>query len=319
MITPLVEFFSDPLRLTLLIVGLFVLVLVYFFSRRPKLKATSLAQENVAVHPADYANLPEERGTVGEVKVRKATDDEKSPLDERPKKDEVWRADVPEADLEIPAMLINDDAPKTPKAESKKKTVRVAEPIIDDSVYDDDLAVAAPPQQQAVEAEVKTEIKADALLDVAVEPEPQTAASAPSINQDSKVIVIILKSNPGRPFTGRTFVNVMQEANMQLDERGIFNLYGKDQGQAYVSFSAANLQEPGVFDLSDMDNFATPGLAFYMQVPMPSGNASLAFTQMMSTSQRIAKRLGGDLLTEQQKPLSVSEINALRSDVEKSM
>ncbi len=65
------DFFTDPLRITLLIAGVIVVVAIYFFGRRPrpKLSKDSLAPENRAVHPSEYQDLNQLGAEVGEVKV----------------------------------------------------------------------------------------------------------------------------------------------------------------------------------------------------------------------------------------------------------
>lgn len=65
------DFFTDPLRITLLIAGVIVVVAIYFFGRRPRprLSKDSLAPENRAVHPSEYQDLNQLGAEVGEVKV----------------------------------------------------------------------------------------------------------------------------------------------------------------------------------------------------------------------------------------------------------
>ncbi|MDH5300468.1 MAG: hypothetical protein OEW58_03815 [Gammaproteobacteria bacterium] len=349
MITPIVQFFSDPLRLTLLVVGFFVLLAVFFISRRPRLSKTALAEENRAVHPSQYQDLPEERGALGKVSVRKAADHEMV----MPKpKSTVKAFRRLEKEDELPSVKLHDDednvddvgpvsVKKAPAPEVKKQQAPAAEnkprnekksEVVEKKVGSASSRPTPPANDKpkvtrpVVEVSKKnSEPMDEASVDAAetsdhAEPVVRVAERVKlSRDKTKKVITVYLKSDGGRKFGGRMFVSAMQEVGLELNDRGIYQHLAKDQSRVYVNFSVGNVTEAGNFDLQNIDEFSTNGLTFQMQVPMEVGNASLAFTQMMSAAQRLSRRLGGKLYTEDRKLLSVSEINVMRIDVEKYM
>lgn len=305
MIRPVIDFFSDPLRLTLLIAGILVLLLIYLFSRRPKISKTARAPENVSVHPSAYADLPEERAGVGKVVVKKREELEQVNKSDRENKKSALLPEGSKKPVE------QQKAAPVPPILRKDKVEAATEKVVDEAVVVDEPEVTPVPTP-GLAGEATS----------APKPEPVTKPAKKPIKlnaQPKKIIAIHLKADSDRLYTGRLFINALLEAGLELGEQNIFHFIAKDQAEEYVAFSVANMHEPGTFDMDAVDDFQTDGISFFMQVPLKIGNASLAYTQMMSTAQRLARRLGGQLLTEKRQPLTVPEINALRVEVEKYM
>jgi cell division protein ZipA len=62
-------------------------------------------------------------------------------------------------------------------------------------------------------------------------------------------------------------------------------------------FSLANMLNPGVFPFQDMEEFKTPGLAMFTQLPGPQ-DGQVVFAEMLRTAEEIALQLGGELNDE---------------------
>jgi len=59
----------------------------------------------------------------------------------------------------------------------------------------------------------------------------------------------------------------------------------------------ANMVKPGVFDLTTMDEFSTPGVSLFLQVPNKFGNMA-AFDLMLNTATALREQLDGELKDE---------------------
>jgi cell division protein ZipA len=76
----------------------------------------------------------------------------------------------------------------------------------------------------------------------------------------------------------------------------------------------ANMVRPGVFDLSQMDHFSTPGVVLFLTLPGPL-SALDAWDTMLPAAQRFSELLGAQLLDDQRTPLGRQRIAALRDEL----
>lgn len=127
--------------------------------------------------------------------------------------------------------------------------------------------------------------------------EPVTeATTAPE-----ELLVLNLLAREGTRFPGEGLVNALCKQGLKYGEMDIFHRI--DPSTKGRNFSAANVMEPGTFDLSDLDNLSSPGVSFFMQLPGPA-DVTAAFEDMLNTAHQIAVDLGGELRDEQLSMLS---------------
>jgi cell division protein ZipA len=55
--------------------------------------------------------------------------------------------------------------------------------------------------------------------------------------------------------------------------------------------------DPGTFDLNKIDNFTTPGLSLFIQLPLPM-NCIQAYNKFIKQAQLLSKSLNADLYDE---------------------
>ena len=77
----------------------------------------------------------------------------------------------------------------------------------------------------------------------------------------------------------------------------IFHRHADTDGKGPVMFSMANMLKPGTFTLSEMEEFTTLGVSFFMQLPNKLGNMQ-CFEQMLGTAQAVQKELDAVLKDE---------------------
>ncbi|MDP5210300.1 cell division protein ZipA [Microbulbifer sp. 2205BS26-8] len=112
-----------------------------------------------------------------------------------------------------------------------------------------------------------------------------------------EVLVINVMAPEGDCFEGNDLLRVMLAAGMRFGEMNIFHYHEGGGADGSVIFSLANIVVPGVFDLTQMEEFTTPGVSLFLALPV-EGEAIKAFDQLLSTAYKIAELLGGELKDE---------------------
>ncbi len=125
------------------------------------------------------------------------------------------------------------------------------------------------------------------------------------------LIVLNIMSPKGHVFTGEGIHAVMTSAGLIHGEHQIYH-YMKD---GLAMFSIANVIEPGFFDLSNLENLSTPGLAVFMQLPGPA-ECRYALDSLLEISKRLSKALSGELCDENRSVLTQQTITHLKDKVE---
>jgi cell division protein ZipA len=130
-------------------------------------------------------------------------------------------------------------------------------------------------------------------------PQPKPEPVAPSVDPGPREVLIInVMAYPGYSFRGGDLWTVLRQQGMQLGAMSIFHRHEHANGAGRVLFSMANMVKPGIFDISDMDDFSTPGVSFFLQLPCKYNNMA-AFELMLDTAQALRDQLDGELKDEQ--------------------
>ena len=105
-----------------------------------------------------------------------------------------------------------------------------------------------------------------------------------------------------------------EKAGLVHGDLGIFHRLVDSKPELGPIFSMANMVRPGVFDLSQMDQFSTPGVVLFLTLPGPL-SALDAWDTMLPAAQRFSDLLGAQLLDDQRTPLGRQRIAALRDEL----
>jgi cell division protein ZipA len=103
-------------------------------------------------------------------------------------------------------------------------------------------------------------------------------------------------------------------ADLEYGDMQIFHRHEQVEGHEVSLFSVANIKEPGIFDLSAMENFTTEGLVLFMQLPGP-GDDVLAFDAMVESARALAASLGGTVCDATRSVLTNQSIGHMREEV----
>jgi len=75
-------------------------------------------------------------------------------------------------------------------------------------------------------------------------------------------------------------------------EMDIFHYYATQSNEESVLFSAANILQPGTFDLYNMHEFSTIGISLFLSLPADVNNLE-AFENMIGVAKKICESLDG--------------------------
>lgn len=150
-------------------------------------------------------------------------------------------------------------------------------------------------------------------------PAPATPQAAPAaatppveVQPDDGLIKLFVRARGDQEFAGPAVVRTFNTVGMNHGEMSIFHHFGAGELRSDEAiFSAANLFEPGTFDLSRIEAFRTSGIVLFMQLPTALDGA-VAFELLLNTAQRLAELLDGELCATPRAPLDPRNIADLR-------
>ena len=135
---------------------------------------------------------------------------------------------------------------------------------------------------------------------------------AEDATNDNGVITLFVRATEKRPFGGPELVRSMNAVGLKFGDMSIFHHFGAgDLRTAKPLFSAANMFEPGTFDLGRIEAFRTTGIVMFMQLP-GALEGPVAFELLLNTAQRLAELLGGEIYATPQAALDPKGIARLR-------
>ncbi|MGY4108757.1 cell division protein ZipA [Aeromonas encheleia] len=173
---------------------------------------------------------------------------------------------------------------REPAPEQKPRYV-APEPAYEEPVYDDEPLMADPVQE---------------------------LPPVEKIWQD--VYVINLMARPGHDLQGATLLSSLLTLGFKFGEMDIFHRHEDLGGKGEVLFSMINMVKPGTFNPYRMEQFSTPGVSLFMQLPLRS-NAAFAFEHMLQAADQLASDLDAMLTDASRSPLSDDDIARYRHEL----
>ncbi|NRB80575.1 MAG: cell division protein ZipA [Saccharospirillaceae bacterium] len=113
------------------------------------------------------------------------------------------------------------------------------------------------------------------------------------------VLVLNITSNSDN-FSGLELYHAMIAGGLRFGDMNIFHS-SNQQGQ--IQFSLINSVQPGTFDLESINQFNTPGVSMFMQLPCEV-DAITAFEQMKNVAHFLATELNGQVRDDAQNRLT---------------
>ena len=108
-----------------------------------------------------------------------------------------------------------------------------------------------------------------------------------------EVLTMFVRARSGNQFGGHEVVEALLRSGVNYGNKKIFHAHFDDKLQNEVSFSVANMVEPGYFDIEALSEFSTTGLIFFMSLPKQNPNTALQ--KMVEAARATATALDGEV------------------------
>jgi FtsZ-interacting cell division protein ZipA len=140
------------------------------------------------------------------------------------------------------------------------------------------------------------------------------AADSNETGYPDKVFTLYVMAPRGVPFRGPVLLAALADAGLEYGDMQIFHRTEMVGGRKKVLFSAANIKEPGIFDLSAMEGFTTEGLVLFLQIPGGVDGVH-AFDAMVESARILADNLDSTVCDATRSVLTNQTISHMREEV----
>jgi cell division protein ZipA len=169
------------------------------------------------------------------------------------------------------------------KDETKSKTVKRPQMEIN---FGDGLAL---------EEESIPNINIDGPTDKAEEVPEKKKANVPAI--EPQIIILSVVMPPHQQMSGAALLPSLLTLGMKYGEMNIFHRHQDSAGNGSVTFSLANMLNPGSFELDTMETFVTQGVSLFMTLPNAT-DPFTAFDQMLLAAKQLATEFNAHLVDD---------------------
>ena len=147
----------------------------------------------------------------------------------------------------------------------------------------------------------------------------QGAKSAPPPGKlprgvEPEVFMLNVVARGAQGFRGDDILQILLACDLRFGDMDFFHRHEFEAGRGAIQFSVANMMQPGVFDIDNMADMATPGLVFFLTLPGPE-NMMQAYDYMLETAQAVARNLGADVLDESRSVLTRQTMEHSRQQI----
>ncbi|WOJ96035.1 cell division protein ZipA [Congregibacter brevis] len=131
---------------------------------------------------------------------------------------------------------------------------------------------------------------------------------------ETEVIILHVMSRDSEGFSGKDILEILLACDLRFGDMNFFHRHEQQAGRGPIQFSVANMLQPGVFDIDNMDAMLTRGLVFFITLPGPE-DMTQAFDYMLETARVVARNLGGELLDESRSVLTTQAVEHSRQQI----
>lgn len=132
-----------------------------------------------------------------------------------------------------------------------------------------------------------------------------------------EVIIVNVMSREPEGLAGARLLETVLSCGLRYGEMNIFH-YHLSETDDTTLFSMANILKPGTFDLNSMQSFQTPGVSFFMSLPLRGGekvSAMETFEKMLACAKKVAQNLNGELRDERRSVMTGQTVEHCRQRI----
>ena len=210
-----------------------------------------------------------------------------------------------------------DDAPYgTELPNGGARVIRRTDPIISDAIFSEESTDDLMPASEEFEASLEQWRQEHAEADAGDHYQNNEQVSGSAFVGDREILVMHVKSKEPEGFNGSDLLQVLLACDMRYGDKDILHRHEQADGKGSLQFSVANMLEPGIFNLEDINSFRTPGVTFFMTLPGPQ-DAGQAFECMIETANCLVKNLNAVLIDEDHSTATLQVISHYRERIKR--
>ena len=127
------------------------------------------------------------------------------------------------------------------------------------------------------------------------EPKSSTKPLRAEVAPEVLAISVVMPNN--QMMSGASLLPNLLTLGLKHGEMNIFHRHQDNAGNGEITFSLANMMNPGTFDLDHIETFSTRGITLFMMLPN-AGNSFSVFEQMLSAAKLLCKEFDAQLLDD---------------------
>ncbi|MCP4987284.1 MAG: cell division protein ZipA [Colwellia sp.] len=206
---------------------------------------------------------------------------------------------------ELTAVANEAGAAEIVRAEKVKAPVHIeplyAEPVTQAKPARATINKVSKPSSKASLKRNQMEIDFDSQLDeqavtVTEEPVVEQAAQV-NTELEPQVIILSVVMPANQQILGAALLPSLLTLGLKYGEMNIFHRHQDNAGNGKVTFSLANIMNPGSFDLDSMESFATRGVSLFMTLPN-AGDPLQVFDQMLNAAKQLAHEFNAQVIDD---------------------
>lgn len=128
--------------------------------------------------------------------------------------------------------------------------------------------------------------------------EGDVAAAQAQADVPGEVIIINVIAKDEADLPAKDFYRSMASCGFHHGDMDIFHRFEQHNGGGRLLFSAANVVEPGTFPAEATEDFGTPGVCLFLQLPGPARPLQ-AYDAMVDASRKLSTLMHADIKDEQ--------------------
>jgi len=314
---------SDQLRFLLLVLGVALVVGIYLWDRYKRSRRDGPAIKMARNLKEPDFDLPEIDDDVGEVRVRRShSEPDNEPFIEMPVETEPAPESAPPPELQPESLKAEGPAESDELQVEDQKVEKSAD--IDngaagglselglrlDQPLSPEKLENIPVLEEGMTANAESQFTLD--LEFNAHSDSDYLSLDPALMDEvPRHIVQINVMSKGRPFTAAQIQNAAAQVDLKYGE---MRIYHRETDAGQVLFSMASVVEPGTFPKGGDEQFSTPGMSLFTQLPGVRDGLAI-YADMLFTAERLSAILDAVLQDERRHKLTRQSIEHTREGI----
>jgi cell division protein ZipA len=114
---------------------------------------------------------------------------------------------------------------------------------------------------------------------------------------ETQIVILSVVMPAHQQMSGAALLPSLLTLGMKYGEMNIFHRHQDNAGNGAVTFSLANMLNPGSFELDTMETFATQGVSLFMTLPNAT-DPFAAFEQMLGAAKQLAAEFNAQIVDD---------------------